>query len=294
MEQEILDNYIKSGKIASEAREYGKSLIKIGASLLEVSDLIEKKIIELGGEMAFPAQISLNDIAAHYCADHDDKTVFKKGDVCKLDIGVHVDGYVADTACTVDLGDNSELIKASEEALNNAIKIIKPGVSLGEIGRVINETIQKHNLSPIRNLSGHGVGRYIIHGPPTIPNFDTGDKTELNEDDIIAIEPFATNGAGIIYETDKSDIFSMVSKKPVRSPITREILKDIEKYNDLPFTTRWLLKKYPLFKVSFALRELMQIGVIRNYPPLPDKSHGLVSQAEHTIIVRDKPIVTTL
>jgi methionyl aminopeptidase len=293
MEQEILDNYIKAGKIASEAREYGKSLIKKGASLLEVSDLIEKKIEELGGELAFPVQISLNDIAAHYCADHDDKTVFKQGDICKLDIGVHVDGYVADTACTVDLGDNSDLVKASEDALNNAIKLIKPGVTLGEIGAAIEESIKKYNLNPIRNLSGHGVGRYIIHGNPTIPNFDTGDDTELKENDIIAIEPFATNGSGLIYETDKANIFSMVEKRPVRSPITREVLKEIEKYNDLPFTTRWLAKKYPLFKVSFALRELMQMGVIRNYPPLPDKSHGLVSQAEHTIIVRDEPIVIT-
>ena len=294
MEKEILDKYIKAGKIASEAREYGKSLIKAGASLLEVSDKTEKKILELGGKLAFPAQISLNDVAAHNCADPDDKTTFKKGDLCKLDIGVHIDGYVADTACSVDLGDNNDLVKASEDALNEALKMIKPGVTLAEIGEVIKNAISKYNLSPIKNLSGHGLDRFVIHGPPTIPNFNTNDDTKLEEDQVIAIEPFATDGMGMIYEGDRANIFSLIEKKPVRSNITREILKEIEQFEGLPFTTRWLTKKFPLFKVNFALRELLQIESIRKYPPLPEKNHGLVSQAEHTIIVKDKPIITTL
>ena len=289
-----MDKYIKAGKIASEAREYGKSLIRVGASLLDVSDKIEEKIIELGGKLAFPAQISLNDFAAHNCADPDDETTFKEGDICKLDIGVHIDGFVADTACTIDLGDNKELVQASAEALNNALDMIRPGVTLGEIGGVIHDSISKYDLTPITNLSGHGVGKFLIHGPPTIPNYNTNDNTQLEEDQVIAVEPFATNGAGMIYESDKANIFSLIEKKPVRSPITRDILKEIEKFNGLPFTTRWLTKKLPLFKVNFALRELLQAGAIRKYPPLPDRSHGLVSQAEHTVIVRDKPIITTL
>ncbi len=289
-----MDKYIKAGKIASEAREYGKSMIRVGASLLEVSDKIEEKIIELGGKLAFPAQISLNDVAAHNCADPEDITLFNEGDICKLDIGVHIDGFVADTACTVDLGDNKELVQASAEALNNALDMIRPGVTLGEIGGVIHDSISKYNFTPIKNLSGHGVGKFLIHGPPTIPNFNTGDNTKLEENQVIAIEPFATNGAGMIYESDRANIFSLIEKKPVRSPITREILKEIEKFNGLPFTTRWLTKKYPAFKVNFALRELLRIESIRKYPPLPDRNHGLVSQAEHTIIVKDKPIITTL
>ncbi len=294
MEKEILDKYIKAGKIAREAREYGKSLIKIGASLLEVSDKIEKKIFELGGKLAFPTQISINDVAAHNCAEPDDKTLFKKDDLCKLDLGVHIDGYVADTAVTVDLGDNKNLVKASEDALNEALKIIKPGITLGEIGEVIKNAISKYGFAPVKNLSGHGLSRFVIHGPPTIPNFNTHDNTKLKEDQVIAIEPFATNGVGMIYESEKANIFSLVEKKPVRSPITRAILKEIETFEGLPFTTRWLTKKFPLFKVNFALRELLQIEAIKKYPPLPEKNHGLVSQTEHTIIVKDKPIITTL
>ena len=294
MEKEILDKYVKAGKIASEAREYGKGLIKKGASLLEVSDKIEKKIIELGGKLAFPVQISINDVAAHNCADPDEITLFNEGDVCKLDIGVHVDGYVADTAYTVDLGEHEDLVRASQEALTEALKLIKPGVTLAEIGQRIRDSITKYGFAPIKNLSGHGLERYVIHGPPTIPNFNTQDDEPLQEDQVIAIEPFATTGAGMIYESEKANIFMLKEKKPVRSPITRAVLKEIEQYEGLPFTTRWLTKKFPLFKVNFALRELLQVEAIRKYPPLPEKNHGLVSQAEHTVIVKDKPIITTL
>ena len=124
-------------------------------------------------------------------------------------------------------------------------------------------------------------------------NFDTGDKTILEKGMVIAIEPFASTGAGVIYESSSANIFSVVNKKPVRNIITREILKEIEKYRNMPFTTRWLTRKFPEPKVNFALRELQHMNIIRSYPPLPDERKGYVSQAEHTIIVDDEPIVTT-
>lgn len=289
MAVEGLEQFRKAGKIASQARAYGVGLIKPGASLLEVSEKIEQKIISLGGELAFPVQISLNEIAAHYCAAPDDKTLLKEGDLAKLDLGTHVDGYVADTAVTVDLSkDNkyNDLVKASEEALQNAIKIIKPGVTLGEIGRAIQDSIAKYGFSPIKNLGGHGVGQYIVHGPPSIPNIDTGDKTELNEDDVVAIEPFATTGAGVIYEKENSNIFMLVGRKSARNMMTREVMKELDKLNGLPFTERWLTKKgMSLAKVNFALRELDNLEILKSFAPLPDKNKGMVSQAEHTVIV---------
>ena len=297
MDKETFDAYVKAGRIAAQARDYGKSLIKIGASLLEVTEKIEKRILELGGEFAFPPQISLNDIAAHYCASPDDKTVFKEGDVVKLDIGVHIDGFVGDTALTVVLSNDEKLnllAEASREALNSALKIIKPGITLSEIGKEIHKEITKRGFAPIRNLSGHGLDRFVIHDKPSVPNFDTGSNETLREDQVIAIEPFASTGAGVIYESSNPTIFSIKGKKPVRSPMTREVLKDLEKYNELPFALRWIVKKHGQGKTSFALRELKNTGILKEYPPLPDKAHGLVSQAEHTVIVRDKPVITTL
>jgi len=297
MDKETFDAYVKAGRIAAMARDYGRSLIKIGASLLEVTEKIEQKILALGGDFAFPPQISLNDIAAHYCAAPDDKTVFKQGDVVKLDIGVHINGFVGDTALTVMLSKDEKLNllrEASREALNSALKIIKPGITLSEIGRIIHAEITKRGFAPIRNLSGHGLDKFIIHDKPSIPNFDTGSNEELVEDQVIAIEPFASTGAGIIYESSNPTIYSIKERKPVRSPMTRAVLKDLEAYNGLPFTLRWIVKKHGLGKTSFALRELKNTGILKEYPPLPDKAHGLVSQAEHTVIVRDKPVITTL
>ncbi|MFH0711296.1 MAG: type II methionyl aminopeptidase [Candidatus Aenigmatarchaeota archaeon] len=287
------DNFRKAGRISAEAMQYGASLIKVGASLLEVTEAVEKKIIELGGEFAFPPQISLNDVAAHYCAEPDDKVIFQKGDLAKLDCGAHVDGCVGDNAITVDLGDNAKLVEASRKALDAAISIIKPGTTLGAIGKAIQDTIQGYGFVPVKNLSGHGVGKFVFHGSPSIPNYNTNDQTALEKGDVIAIEPFATSGHGLIYESGNGNIFSQVDHRPVRNIITRQVYSEIQKYKGMPFTTRWLAKKFPLFKVNFALRELMNYEIIKAYPPLPEKTHALISQAEHTIIVDDPVIVTT-
>ena len=168
MKPEVVAAYRKAGKIAKQAREYGKSLCVEGALALDIAEKIEAKIRELGGELAFPCDVSINDVAAHYSPIVGDKLKLKKGDLVKLDLGAHVDGYIADTAVTVEVGtdERQDLIKASEEALKNAIAIIKPGVSLGEIGKVIEETITKYGFRPVKNLSGHGLERYNIHSEP--------------------------------------------------------------------------------------------------------------------------------
>ncbi|MBN2112026.1 type II methionyl aminopeptidase [Candidatus Woesearchaeota archaeon] len=291
--EEEIESYRKAGKIAAEALEYGKGLIKSGAKLLDVSEKIEKKIEDLGGKPAFPAQISCDSIAAHYCAEPDDETVFDK-QVCSLDIGVHVNGFIGDNACTVDLsGAYSDLVKASEEALKEALKIVQIGVTAGELGKIIQETISSFGFSPIKNLTGHGLSRFNIHDKPTIPNFDTGDETKLEKGMVIAIEPFATDGMGMVYEQEQGNIFSLVQKRPVRSMFAREILKEIEKYNGLPFTTRWLAKKMPLAKVGFGLRELLRAEAVRSYPPLKEKKKGIVTQAEKSLIIGDKIEVIT-
>ncbi len=294
MDEETLAKLKKAGKIAAQALEYGKLLIKKDASLLEVTKKIEKKILELGGQMAFPPQISLNDCAAHFCPDEDDETILTN-QVVSIDVGVHVDGFIGgDNAVTVDLsGENEDLVKASREALLNAIKIIKPGIKISEIGKVIQETITGYGFAPVRNLSGHGLDEYDIHSKPSIPNYDNGDKTELKQDQLIAIEPFASKGAGIIYESGNATVFQLIDKKPVRNIFTRQILKELEKYKGLPFCRRWLTQKLSLPKVNFALRELKNLEILREYPPLVDKNHGIISQAEHTVIVKDKPIILT-
>ncbi len=292
MEEPILREYREAGRIAARARDYGCSLIKSGVSLLEVTEKIEKKILALGGNFAFPPQISRNEIAAHYCAFPEDPNTFEEGDVIKVDIGVHINGHIADTASTVDLGSNNKLVLASQNALQNVMNLVRPGVKLFELGRVIQETILHHGFQPVKNLCGHGIGEYIIHENPSIPNYDNGSTTSIGER-VIAIEPFATTGKGSIYEGKPSGIYALVSKKPVRDPGAREVLKFIlEHYKTLPFTSRWIINQFKMG--GYAIKILEKEGILYQYPQLPEKTGGLVSQAEHTFIVKEKPEITTL
>ena len=288
-----MDNWELAGKISAQALEYGAKLIKIDASMKDVVEKVEAKIIELGAKPAFPVQISLNEMAAHF-TPNDEDIKFKENDLAKLDVGAHIDGAIGDNAITIDMGNNKELVKASELALKEALKVIKPGIKVNEIGMVIEKTIKEFGFNPVRNLSGHSIQEYEEHAGMTIPNYDNKDETELEDGQVIAVEPFATNGIGLVEDGKLSNIYKIVNLKPVRDNIARELLRFIaQEYNTLPFARRWLLKKFSGFKVNFTLRILERENILHHYFQLPEKSHGLVSQHEYTLLVKDQPKILT-
>lgn len=287
-----MDDWEKAGRIAAEALEFGKQLVKTGNTLLETAEKTEEKMASLGGKPACPVNISINHVAAHYTPYPDDNTVFKEGDLVKLDVTAQINGAIGDVSCTIDLGDNNELVKASEEALNEALKMFTPGTKIGSIGKKVQETINMHGFTPLINLSGHQVDIYKLHAGITIPNYDNKDPNELKEGEVFAVEPFATNGEGRVVDGKPSSIYRLDNPKPVRDIRVRQILKFIaEEYKGLPFAKRWLAKKFP--HATYALTLLENQGILYQYPQLPEKSRGLVSQAEHTVVVGEKPKVTT-
>ncbi|MBU1203963.1 MAG: type II methionyl aminopeptidase [Nanoarchaeota archaeon] len=288
-------DWLKAGRITAQAREYGKALIKPGALMLDVVEKIEDKIHKLGAKPAFPVQVSINEIAAHYTPQEQEQSEFRQGDLAKLDVGAHVNGAIGDTALTVNLGtENKELVRASEQALQEAIKLIRAGIEICEIGKVIGSTITSLGFNPIKNLTGHGLGLYEQHAGIQIPNYNNKDNTKLKIGDIIAVEPFATNGTGYIQDGKLSGIYKLENIKTIRDNYSREILPYIIKeYKTLPFAKRWLIKKFGPVKASFALRMLKQQDIIAEYNQLPESNRGLVSQSEHTILIENKPIVTT-
>lgn len=294
MTPEELKQWRKAGELAAQALTYGMKLIKKGSSILEVSEAVDKKIVEIGGQPAWPTQISCDHIAAHFTSDAEDQTKFEN-QIASIDVGVSIDGYIGDTAGTVDLsGEHKELVKAVQKALDEAVKTVRVGVQVSEIGRAIQNAITSFGLSPVKNLSGHGISRWIIHDKPTVPNFDNGDKTTLQKGQIIAIEPFATNGVGMVEESEQANIFSFIQKKPARNPFAREILSYIEQnHPKLPFTTRWLAKKFGAGKTNLAVRELVKLGVLEPHAPLVEKAKGKVSVFEKTVLVDEKPEVLT-
>lgn len=292
-----MENWIKAGKIASETREYGLSLLKEGVKVIDVLEKIERFIEGKGAGCAFPPQVSINNIAAHYTSPLEDETILNKGDIVKLDLGVEINGCVADTAKTVEIStkNHEKLIKASEEALAEAVKLVKPGTELREIGKKIDEIITKFGFHPIKNLSGHEIAEYNIHAGITIPNYDNGDSTRLKEGQIIAIEPFSTTGNGFVKEGKPSKIYRLVQLKQTRDQTSRELMKYVyDRFKTLPFKERQLLKKFSKIQIKLTLPKLEKENIIYQYPMLPEISNGLVAQTEHTLIVKKESIITTL
>jgi len=286
--------HIKAGKICSQARQETFAKIKVGANVRELLDWCDERIKELGGGIAFPPQISLNNTAAHFCPTQDDDVLIKEGDLVKLDVGVHINGFIADSAMSIHVGEkSSDLTKATKNMLGAALKIAQPGTTLGEIGEAIQSEAEALDLRPIVNLSGHTLGQYVVHAGTSIPNYGTGDKTELEEDMTIAIEPFATDGQGMIHEAGNSTLFSFEKTKPIRSVYARKVTHAVKQFEGLPFTTRNLTKQFPKPVVNVALKDMVQAGILHSYPPLLEIGRGTVSQHEHSVIVRDKPIVFT-
>ncbi len=281
--EERIESTIKAGKILKMIKEEVKGKIKPGVPLLEVAEFVENKIREYGAEPAFPCNISINSDAAHFTPKRNDERCFREGDLVKIDIGAHINGWIADTAITVDLGDNDDLVEAANEALKKAIEIVHDGVSTVEIGEVIENTIREFGFKPVINLTGHGLDRFRTHTPPTIFNIKIPKGEILKEGMIIAIEPFVTNGVGKVVERGEVEIYSLISEKKVRLKKARELMDEISKrFKTLPFAKRWL--KNPS---NVVLQLLVREGVLRAYPVLVEKGKGLVSQAEHTVIVEE-------
>jgi len=294
---EGIDALIRAGEIARKVKEEVKDMIKPGARLYDIAEFVERRIVELGGKPAFPCNLSLNEIAAHYTPYKGDETVLKEGDYLKLDLGVHIDGYIADTAITFRVGmEEDELMEAAREALENAIATVRAGVMVRDISRAIEETIRGKGFKPIVNLSGHKIERYKLHAGVSIPNvYRQADTYELKEGDVFAIEPFATTGAGQVIAVPPALIFMYVRDRPVRMLQARRLLMHIKReYKTLPFAYRWLQGFLPEGQLKLALTQLDKVGAIYSYPILREVRGGMVAQFEHTVIVeKDGAYITT-
>jgi len=279
---EAHEQYVEAGEILTQVMDEAADRVEVGATQLEVADFAEERIRELGGEPAFPVNISVDEEASHAAPGRDDETEFGEEMVC-LDIGVHVDGHIADAATTVDLSGNPELVEAAEEALDAAIDAVAPGVHTGEIGAEIQDVIEAYGYNPIVNLTGHGMDVYDAHTGPSVPNRAVDTGVELQVGDVLAIEPFATDGTGKVSEGSDTEIYEVVGEGNVRDRRARQLLDDLEAFDGLPFAARWLEGS----RAEMSLRRLEMADIVRSYPVLKEADGNLVSQDEHTLIVTE-------
>lgn len=287
-DEAVAENYREAGEILTTVMAETRELIEPGVTHLEVAEYAEERVHELGDGLAFPVNISVDAEASHATPARDDETTFDDEMVC-LDIGVHVDGYIADAATTVDLSGTPELVEAAEEALAAAIDTAGPGVPVGEIGAEIEDVIEAYGYTPVYNLSGHGVQRYDAHTSPNVPNRGVDRSVELQPGQAVAIEPFVTDGRGKVGEGASEEIFELVEDRSVRNRSARQALEQIRGFDGLPFAARALDSS----RGEMALRRLTQQGIVKGYPVLTEEQGRLVSQAEHTILVREDGIEVT-
>lgn len=293
MEKEVMEKYRKAGRINAEIREEISGILKPGLKILDLANRIEELIEKKGAKPAFPVNISINEIAAHYTPSFADAREIGEGELVKIDIGVHVDGYIGDSAFTY-CSQPSGLIKASEKVLADAIRVVKPGVSIAEIGKAIEDSAKSQGVGVIVNLTGHTLDRYVFHGSPSILNVSNNVSYRFKEGDVIALEPFITETNGHVRNSGTVEIYRYLQDRPVRLTEARRILAAArDEYHSLPFAKRWLYRKFSPIKVSLALRQLDAVDALETYPVLKEVGNMPIAQSEHTIIVAEKPIVTT-
>ena len=275
-----LKSLVEAGRILDEVLKEARKLAE-RSTYIDLAERLERKIVEKGGKPAFPCNISTNEQAAHYTPFLDDKRPLSG--VVKIDCGVHIDGWIADAAITIDLtGEHGKLVEAAEEALQEALSVIRSGAEVKEVGRVVEGVAKKYGFKPVENLGGHSLGRYKLHGGLFVPNVPRGSGV-FEEGMIVAIEPFITTGTGRVVDSSPVEIFSLTGRKS-RSTRSEKIRVLIEKeYDGLPFARRWIVKRFGANATPW-LKFLLLDGSLHPYPTLVDRG-GVVSQAEATVVV---------
>lgn len=220
----------------------------------------------------------------------------------KVDIGVHVQGRICDSAFTLTWEDtHNPLLDAVRAATEAGVKEAGIDARLGEIGAAIQEVMESHeydvagktlHVKCVKNLQGHNIERYRIHGGKSVPIVATPNlATRMEEGEYFAIETFGTTGLGYVQNHGDCSHYSKPRSAPsvgsnLRLQSARSLLYTITKnFGTLPFCRRYLdrigEKNYLL-----GLRHLVEQGIVQDYPPLADAPGSMTAQFEHTILLR--------
>jgi len=290
-------DYITAGKIAAEIRENTRRKNHVGSTLEEICNSIEKEIERKGGRCAFPVNVSLNDIAAHYTAEPNDTIKVKETDLLKIDLGVQINGHIADTAVTVCYDPKYDyLVQAAESALKEAMSIIRVGTKSSDVGKIIENTVKQMGGIPIANLSGHSLEQYTIHAGKSVPNIWSIGSFSFQSTEAYACEPFVTTpeGSGFVREGRVRNIFSLVTRKRTKDEAADKLIDFIwQRFNLLPFALRWLLPEYNEKTARVLLEKLLKNKTVRSYPILVEANNQRVAQAEHTFIPQENGVTVT-
>jgi methionyl aminopeptidase len=296
LDREALEKYEEAGLIASKVRDQMRSIVREGMKIIEICEEAEEAIRRLGGKPAFPCNVSINEVAAHYTSPPGDERTVPKGSVVKIDVGVQIDGYIADTAVTICFNpDYEDMVQTSQIALETAIRVLRPGLSTSELGSKVQNAIESRGFKPISNLTGHQIGRYMIHAGKSLPNVSHVSFRKICKGEVYAIEPFVTTrrAEGRVEEGRESHIFRLLKMRSLKMRESRKLLRYIKKnFRTLPFAKRWLERRGLMEESAFE--DLLESKCIMAYPVFVEASGEWVVQSEHTVYIdKDGPVVLT-
>jgi len=290
-DKDELESFRLSGRILRETREEMRDYVKENMLCIEVCEKAEGLIRAKGGKPAFPVNISINDVAAHYTSPPGDTSTIPEGATVKVDIGVHVDGYVTDTAFTAAFSPEGRSMQATAElALKTVIENIHGDMSLASIGSLAEIAIKNRGFKPISNLTGHSVGRYLIHAGTSIPSVSGFNPQKVKVGEVYAVEPFVTlpNAIGRVDDYPQTTIYRFLKIKSLKTDAAKKLAKYIEKsFRTLPFSERWLIGVLPPEKHKIAFAELQSSKTVMKYPVFIEASKKPVAQAEHTMLIKE-------
>jgi len=295
----------KAGEVHRQVRKYVQSFVKPGLKMTEICQRLERKTHELvvanGLEAGwgFPTGCSLNYVAAHYTPNYGDETVLQYDDVCKLDFGVQVGGRIVDCAFTIAFNERYDpIIEASQAGTNTGVKEAGIDARFQDIGAAIQETIESYEIElngktwpikSVRNLNGHSIEPYRIHGFKSVPIVKNQESSMMEEGEFYAIETFASNGKGYVVEDLECSHYMKIfdaQHVPLRVKSSKALLHTIEQnFGTLGFCRRWL-DDLGATRHLMALKNLVDNDVVQPYPPLCDVKGSYVTQMEHTILLR--------
>ncbi len=289
MDVEALESFQKAGGIIAKLRREVPALVKPGRLVLEICEELEQRIESMGGAPAFPVNVGINEIAAHYTSPPGDTLTIPRASIVKIDFGVHIKGYPADTSVTVFFDPHFEpMVRAADEALNNAIHAFRPGVKMSEIGRIVQATVERYGFKPIRNLTGHNMERFNLHAGKSVPNVPQLNGSRIIEGEVYAIEPFVTrpNASGAITNMPTAHIYRYIKTKGAKTPEAKKAIEQIHlRFSSLPFAARWLEKQFNRETTLRFMRELLENKCVGSYPVLVEETRQPVAQSEHTVLV---------
>ncbi len=298
---QLAEEILKAGSIERDALKLALDITQEGVELLEIAERIEGFIRSRGAAPAFPVNISIDGVAAHYTPAPGDEKRIPPRSIVKVDVGVHVNGYIADAAVTVSFNpDYTGLVRAAWKGLEAAISTARDGVTLNTIGKNVYEAIKRLGYKPIENLMGHKIERYELHAGKSVPNVPALEYrfVKMRRGEVYAIEPFATDGAGYVVDQGYSNIYRVVSARRIKKEAElSKLLQELwRRFRGLPFASRWVLSEGIADDLS-QLERLVKMGRVYHYPTLVEAKRGMVSQFEDTVVVVDdgcRPLAGTL